>query len=560
MTTKARGEITLVSVVDVSSVTRYYRLQSSTSATPSKPTANPPSGWLSNEPAYTSGSTNSLYFVDLTEFSDGSYIYSNVSLSTSYEAAKAAYNKAVDTQNNLDNLEIGGRNLLLGTGTAMTAEIPSLNSNNYRTIDFYSLYQPYNAIVKEGDLITVSFDWAATVTEDCYFSVEMGTSTPFTWGNRVSCKGTRSTTSHLVDVTPSNLSGHVEITFRATATQASAADTLRQLRIRVDGTPWVGKAFTISNAKAERGSKATDWTPAPEDVETRLENAESAIDQQADQISLRVSKGSIISEINQTAETVTIKAKRIDLTDVFAQDITATNLHITGDSTFDGELNGATGYFNGSIVSVGNNGYVAIDGGRITSGTYDISAVNNKVVFAVSDTLNLWGKLHTDNEARFGGSVYTGGKLAWNDGTPGGILTNMGRLLLCSFDTNPGIQFFRNLATSATSTIYETANGLLTVRDNFAVSGTLTVGGFAVPRMQKGSVSISSVTSTHKEFSVTFPKAFSAAPNVQLTALHNSNSALQVKLKSVSATGFTADVWSGATTGITAGVYWLATY
>ena len=244
---------------------------------------------------------------------------------------------------------------------------------------------------------------------------------------------------------------------------------------------------------------------------------------------------------------------------LFAQDLTATNLHITGDSTFDGELNGATGYFNGSIVSVGNDGYVAIDGGRITSGTYDISAVNNKVVFAVSDTLYLWGKLHTDNEAHFGGSVYTGGKLAWSDGTPGGILTAMGRLLLCSLDTSPGIQFFRNLATEPTSAIYETANGLLTVRDNFAVSGTLTVDGFAVPRMQKGSVSISSVTSTHKEFSVTFPKAFSAAPNVQLTALHNSNGTLQVKLKSVSATGFTADIWSGATTGITAGVYWLAT-
>ena len=98
-----------------------------------------------------------------------------------------------------------------------------------------------------------------------------------------------------------------------------------------------------------------------------------------------------------------------------------------------------------------------------------------------------------------------------------------------------------------------------TQKCNFPAS-VLSIGGFTVPQMQKGSLNVSNVTSTHKEFSVTFPKAFSAAPNVQLTALHNSNGALQVKLKSVSATGFTADIWNGTTTGITAGVYWLAIY
>ena len=98
----------------------------------------------------------------------------------------------------------------------------------------------------------------------------------------------------------------------------------------------------------------------------------------------------------------------------------------------------------------------------------------------------------------------------------------------------------------------------LVVQHNLVVSGTLTLDGFAVPRMQNGSVTISDVTSTHKEFSVTFPKGFSATPNVQLTARHNSASAVYVKLKSVSATGFTADIWSGATTGITPTVDWLA--
>lgn len=91
----ARADVTLSSIVDVKSTCRYYKLQSSTLSTPSKPTTNPPSGWTTTEPSYTAGSTNSLYFVDLTVFCDDTFSYSDVSLSSSYEAAKAAYNKAV---------------------------------------------------------------------------------------------------------------------------------------------------------------------------------------------------------------------------------------------------------------------------------------------------------------------------------------------------------------------------------------------------------------------------------------------------------------------------------
>ena len=82
------------------SVTRYYKLQPSTAAAPSKPTTNPPpSGWTDAEPTYTSGSTNSLYFCDLMVFSDGTWQYSEVSKSSSYEAAKEAYKKAAEALN-----------------------------------------------------------------------------------------------------------------------------------------------------------------------------------------------------------------------------------------------------------------------------------------------------------------------------------------------------------------------------------------------------------------------------------------------------------------------------
>ena len=96
MAVKARAEITIYHVIDIDKAIRYYLLQSSTSAVPSKPTTNPPDGnWQTTEPSYTAGSTNTLYFVDLTVMSDETFEYSDVSKSSSYEAAKEAYNAAI---------------------------------------------------------------------------------------------------------------------------------------------------------------------------------------------------------------------------------------------------------------------------------------------------------------------------------------------------------------------------------------------------------------------------------------------------------------------------------
>lgn len=120
MAIKASASITLSATVDVAAVWRYYLLQASTLATPAKPTSNPPGGsWSTTEPSYTAGSTNSLYFTDLTVFSDGSFAYSNVSLSSSYEAAKAAYNKAVVAEGEAAQA-LSSTECIVGTQTAST--------------------------------------------------------------------------------------------------------------------------------------------------------------------------------------------------------------------------------------------------------------------------------------------------------------------------------------------------------------------------------------------------------------------------------------------------------
>lgn len=98
----SKTEITLTRVVDIASNMRYYKLESSTATAPSKPTENPPHDWSTTEPSYTSGSTNTLYFVDCTIYSNGTFKYSDVSKSSSYEAAKEAYNKAQTAQETVD--------------------------------------------------------------------------------------------------------------------------------------------------------------------------------------------------------------------------------------------------------------------------------------------------------------------------------------------------------------------------------------------------------------------------------------------------------------------------
>lgn len=103
MAVKASAAITVSIERDIQGTWRFYRIASS-SSTPSAPTTaqgqafvnsgTVPSGWSKVEPAYDGTSTNSLYTVDLTAFTDGSVVWTDVSKSSSYEASKQAYNKA----------------------------------------------------------------------------------------------------------------------------------------------------------------------------------------------------------------------------------------------------------------------------------------------------------------------------------------------------------------------------------------------------------------------------------------------------------------------------------
>lgn len=125
MAVKGSATVTLSQYRDTESVTRYYKLQSSSMAAPDKP-ANvkpneTPAGWSKAEPAC--DITKTLYTCDVTVFSDKTTHVSDVSKSTSYEAAKEAWNKANNAQGTANEAKKYTDNALENYGYQYKAEI-----------------------------------------------------------------------------------------------------------------------------------------------------------------------------------------------------------------------------------------------------------------------------------------------------------------------------------------------------------------------------------------------------------------------------------------------------
>ena len=185
MAIKASAAITLSSIRDLQSCTRYYLLQSSTSAKPAKPTANPPGGnWVTAEPTYTSGSTNSLYFCDLNVFSDGSFAYSDVSLSSSYEAAKAAYNKAATAQATAQQA-LSNTEVIVGTQTASTGAWTGVASfSELKDGQQIVYWLPYAGSGNATLNLTLA-NGTTTGAKNCYYSGATRLTTHYAAGNAI---------------------------------------------------------------------------------------------------------------------------------------------------------------------------------------------------------------------------------------------------------------------------------------------------------------------------------------------------------------------------------------
>lgn len=301
MAVLARAMVTLASIKDVASTTRYYKLLSSTATAPSAPTTNPPDNtWSTTEPTYSSTSTNTLYFVDLTVFSDGDFAYSEVSKSTSYEAAKSAYNVAQNAkdvadsaQESIDNLEIGGRNLGLYSKTLSV--LPSKDNR------YFSWYGGTTQIRTDGfteEVSTQNYNGiriyvnslGLKVSDTVTFSCNVRNDS--TIQNRVDfysmafdSSGTRDATSKFLHIKAENVNKDgqncvvtkiepnsekriwVTLTWLQLAEDFINAGGSMSLTFQSVSTDWTAGSMSYYAPKIEKGNVMTDWSPAPEDLD-----------------------------------------------------------------------------------------------------------------------------------------------------------------------------------------------------------------------------------------------------------------------------------------------------
>lgn len=401
---KASAHITLTYVIDIVATYRYYLLQSSTLAKPSVPTTNPPSSaWDDVEPSYTSGSTNSLYYVDLTVFSDDTFSYTPVSLSTAYEAAKEAYNKAANAQttaNNaqadIDNLEIGGRNLLPNSDVEVTKEVGVTQAEFIQYADLAPIFEEYGLIE-----YTLSFDIKSLDTTNSSVMA-------------VYCQN-GSATKHQIGYHYVNVTTEYErrsITF----TPSIQNETETKSLLAFFGTYNTGNIPCVKNVKLEKGNRATDWTPAPEDVEERINDGDAdvqvSVTEQLTQL-VQDTEGIIMKKLEsyvKDSDLGSIKESISAELQVKADQISAIITQINDDKTATGQRLEALENFFQKYFIIDENGLTI----RSTDSSSTLQLDNDKgIVFSKDSAIQskMWGdNFYTGNifvevtkQARFGG-------------------------------------------------------------------------------------------------------------------------------------------------------------
>lgn len=332
MASKASATVTLSCYRDTQSITRYYKLSTSV---PAKPTTKPPSGWTDTEPSYTSGSTNSLYFCDLIIFSDGTYAYSAVNKSSSYQAAKEAYTAAQNAKDSIDNLKVGGRNYIrYGKGDSSNGLFSKFNTitDEYSEHTLTSKKQYSNVSIASGFvlgcrdyIVGEKITWSYDIMYTVWNFPEGSTRSEFWFGQRYSnapsgetSTGTwRMVTAHnlpVVGVNGCELNKwyHVEKTMiipEQASSNVNEAASIQFYNSNADVT--ASFTFRLKNVKLEYGTRATDWTPAIEDMATAdaLESTDIAMEELSSKMNERIETAELtINKIDNLISTLVVDA------------------------------------------------------------------------------------------------------------------------------------------------------------------------------------------------------------------------------------------------------------
>lgn len=190
-----------------------------------------------------------------TARASGSYTASDWELASKYTDDTLA-NEANDK---IDNLEIGGRNLILNTAQERISPA-SINGSAYVSPTPTCSAYADNILNNIEDEFVYSFDYEVTgntATDGYVYTQIRGTQTANTDG-KVS-----------INIYNNPIGKYVHV-FKLSSSQASGTSLSAGIRLRYASD---GAILTVRNIKLEKGNKATDWTPAPEDTQTDIDTA-----------------------------------------------------------------------------------------------------------------------------------------------------------------------------------------------------------------------------------------------------------------------------------------------
>lgn len=231
-------------------------------------------------------------------------------LETNLNGFQTTVSNTYATKTEVGNIEVGGRNLLLKSGEDYT------NNSTTGNYGFWNLaIDTYNhGIVIEPDQDYVlsydwSVDWGTCEKYAAYVGIGLG-SIPGSYGKDI-VHNTR-----IPNCDQDNTSGRFSYVFSASAATLDGHPYFAMRPIRCDSpTGLDGSKWVITNLKLEKGNKATDWTAAPEEIEsqlseleTRVHNAETSISQNADAIDLRATKTEVSTAKSEAISTASVDA------------------------------------------------------------------------------------------------------------------------------------------------------------------------------------------------------------------------------------------------------------
>ena len=283
------------------------------------------------------------------------------------DAIKLQAKSITETSNKVDNLQIGGRNLLKNSHSVeQTYSYPSSNS-----VDQCNWV---TSIPLNGDTYTLSF-WAKSTSAGDVIRVHFYNPSNIT--HVVGSQGqVGANTDGLCDFTLSTVLTKYWVTYTIPKGGNSARSVIIPRMFSGSGKGTV----SVKWEKLEEGNKATDWTPAPEDVDeainTERTERQSAIETKANEITAKVSEtyvsNSALNHYKEEVSTQFTQTKK-DFTWSINQSVTDAK------NEMNGQISSVNGRLDGLKQTTDNvNSYMSFDNDALTLGKSD-SAFKTKI-------------------------------------------------------------------------------------------------------------------------------------------------------------------------------------